>query len=65
MIASQHYLELLAVLLVRRVEGGAAVGVEGGRALGLHGRGETVLKDGLALGLVHCGAVFGEGGHWK
>ena len=52
-------------MLVRRVEGGAAVGVEGGRALGLHGRGETVLKDGLALGLVHCGAVFGEGGHWK
>ena len=50
----------LAVLLVGGVEGGVAVGVEGGGALCLHGRGETVFEDGLALGLIYCGTVLGK-----
>ena len=59
-----HISDGLAVLLVGGVEGGVAVGVECWGALGLHGRGEAVLEDGLALGLVHRGAVLGEGGNY-
>ena len=59
-----HISDGLAVLLVGGVEGGVAVGVECWSALGLHGGGEAVLEDGLALGLVHCGAVLGEGGNY-
>ena len=55
----------LAVLLVRGVQRGVAARVEGGAALGLHRRAEAVLEDRLALGLVHRGAVLGEGRHWK
>ena len=55
----------LAVLLVGSVQGGVAARVEGGAALGLHRRAEAVLEDRLALGLVHRGAVLGEGRHWK
>ena len=59
-----HVSDGLAVLLVGSVEGGVAVGVECWSALGLHGGGEAVLEDGLALGLVHRGAVLGEGGNY-
>ena len=60
-----HISDGLAVLLVGGVEGGVTVCVECWSALGLHGGGEAVLEDGLALGLVHRGAVLGEGRHWK
>ena len=56
--ALQHCLELLAVLFVRSVQGGVTAGVEGGGALGLHGCAEAVLEDGLALCLIHSGAMF-------
>ena len=59
-----HISDGLAVLLEDSVEGGVAVGVECWSALGLHGGGEAVLEDGLALGLVHRGAVLGEGGNY-
>ena len=54
----------LAVLLVGSVQGGVAARVEGGAALGLHGRGEAVLEDSLALCLINSCAVLGEGGHY-
>ena len=54
----------LAVLFVCRIQRGVAAGVEGGAALGLHGRGEAVLEDSLALCLINSCAVLGEGGHY-
>ena len=48
----------LAVLLVGSVQGGVAARVEGGAALGLHGRGEAVLEDSLALCLINSCAVL-------
>ena len=50
-------------LFISSLQDSAATCVKCWSALGLHGRGETVLEDCLALGLVHRGAVLGEGGN--
>ena len=53
----------LAVLFVGSVQCGVTARVEGGAALGLHRGRETVFEYCFTFGLVHCGAMFGEGGN--
>ena len=58
-----HVRNSLAVLLVGCLQDGAAARVEGRSALSLHLGGEGGLVRGLALDIIHLGAVLGIAWH--